>query len=61
MVSKLDLWDSYNTQQKIEILNKLINKPKNITFYVNYFDKLCNFYKKNTLNYFTKDIEETTI
>tara|TARA_Y100001970_G_scaffold138568_1_gene170466 strand:+ start:1666 stop:2139 length:474 start_codon:yes stop_codon:yes gene_type:complete len=61
MVSKLDLWDSYNTQQKIEILNKLINKPKNITFYVNYFDKLCNFYKKNTLNYFTKDIEETFI
>ena len=36
------------------------NTP-NISFFTNYFDKLCSFYKKNTLNYFIKDIEEFNI
>tara|TARA_Y100001970_G_scaffold273849_1_gene372610 strand:- start:1426 stop:1899 length:474 start_codon:yes stop_codon:yes gene_type:complete len=58
---KIDRWDSYETKEKCEILNSLINYPKNISFYANYFDKLSSFYKNNTLNYFTKDIEEFKI
>ena len=38
-----------------------IQRFKNISDFVNYFDKLNTFYKNNTLNYFTKDIEEFKI
>ena len=61
ILSKVDGWDTYNNIEKSEILNKFINNPKNISFYANYFDKLCTFYKNNTLNFFTKDIEELKI
>ena len=41
-------------------VNKNTN-PKNISFYANYFDKLLELYKNNTLNYFIKDIEDLKI
>ena len=58
ILSKIDNWDNYDLEKKCEILSKIIDSPKNISFYTNYFDKLYIFYKNNTLNYFTKDIEE---
>ena len=58
ILSKIDNWDNYDLEKKCEILSKIIDSPKNISFYTNYFDKLCIFYKNNTLNYFAKDIEE---
>ena len=61
ILSKIDNWDNYNLEKKCEILSKIIDSPKNISFYTNYFDKLCIFYKNNTLNYFAKDIEEFKI
>ena len=57
----IDNWDHINDDKKELILTKFINKPKNISFFTNYFDKLITFYKNNTLNYFTKDIEELKI
>ena len=61
ILSKIDNWDNYDLEKKCEILSKIIDSPKNISFYTNYFDKLCIFYKNNTLNYFAKDIEEFKI
>tara|TARA_Y100000590_G_C15631452_1_gene981346 strand:+ start:1014 stop:1487 length:474 start_codon:yes stop_codon:yes gene_type:complete len=61
IVSKIDNWHNINLDKKCSILNKFINNPKNISFYSNYFDKLCTFYNNNTLNYFTKEIEELKI
>ena len=61
IISKVDNWDNIDFNEKSNILNKIINKPKNISFFVNYFDKLCSFYKNNTLNYFKSDIEEIKI
>ena len=61
ILSKIDSWDSYDISKKEEILNNFINNPKNVSFYAIYFDKLVAFYKNNTLNYFTKDIEEIKI
>ena len=61
IISKVDNWDNVDFNEKSHILNKIINKPKNISFFVNYFDKLCSFYKNNTLNYFKSDIEEFKI
>ena len=61
IISKIDSWDLINFQEKCDILNNYVNNPKNISFYTNYFDKLFEFYKNNTLNYFIKDIEELKI
>ncbi len=61
ILSKIDKWENYNFDQKGEILSYFVNKPKNIEFYTNYFDKLITLYKNNTLNYFAKDIEEIKI
>ena len=61
IISKIDSWESYDIRKKGEILNNFINNPKNVSFYAIYFDKLVAFYKNNTLNYFTKDIEEFKI
>mgnify|MGYP001467345463 CR=1 FL=1 len=61
ILSKMDKWDNYKFDEKCEILNNFINNPKNISFYADYFDKLSTFYKNNTLNYFTKDIEDLKI
>ena len=58
ILSKIDKWEEYNSSQKSDILNKIINNPKNVSFFTDYFDKLCSFYENNTLNYFTNDIEE---
>ncbi len=58
ILSKIDQWQTYDEVKKSQILTNFINEPKNINFYVNYFDKLSIFFENNTLNYFTKDIEE---
>ena len=58
ILSKIDKWENLDNHKKEEILEKLINNPKNISFFVIYFDKLSSFYKNNTLNFFTNDIEE---
>ena len=61
IISKIDSWDFINFEKKCEILDNYINNPKDISFYANYFDKLLEFYKNNTLNYFIKDIEDFKI
>ena len=40
ILSKIDNWDNYDLEKKCEILSKIIDSPKNISFYTNYFDKL---------------------
>tara|TARA_B100001250_G_C19809972_1_gene795283 strand:- start:2548 stop:3021 length:474 start_codon:yes stop_codon:yes gene_type:complete len=61
ILSNIDEWDRNNIDIKSVILNKFIDNPKDISIFVNYFDNLCTFYKNNTLNFFTKDIEEFKI
>ena len=61
ILNNINHWDEINLDQKEIVLNRFINKPKNISFFINYFDKLSSFYKNNTLNYFIKDIEEFKI
>ena len=40
---KVDNWDNIDFNEKCEhIKNNFINNPKNISFFVNYFDKLSD-------------------
>jgi len=61
IISKIDSWNFINFEKKCEILDNYVNNPKDISFYAIYFDKLLEFYKNNTLNYFIKDIEDLKI
>ncbi len=61
IISNIDNWDRLKNDEKTLILQKFININTNSSFFVNYFDKLCTFYKNSTLNYFAKDIEEFKI
>ena len=61
IVFHIDDWDNLSQEKKELIIEKFIDKPKNISFFTNYFDKLSSFYKINTLKFFTKDIEEIKI
>ena len=61
ILKNIDNWDTIDSNKKNIILNSFINKPKNLSFYTNYFDKLVTFYKNNSLIFFTKDIEEFKI
>ena len=61
IIANVDSWENIDINQKTQILEKFINKPKNVSFFVEYFDKLHFFFKNNTLIYFTKDIEEFRI
>ena len=45
LLSKIDNWEKSIFDEKCQILNEIINNPKNISFYTNYFDKLCFFIK----------------
>ena len=61
IIGNIDNWEKIEYSEKETILTNFINNPKDISFFINYFDKLFTFYKNNTLNYFTKDIEEFKI
>ena len=61
IIGNIDNWEKIEYSEKETILTNFINNPKDISFFINYFDKLFTFYKNNTLNFFTKDIEEIKI
>ena len=61
IIGNIDNWEKIEYSEKETILTNFINNPKDISFFINYFDKLFTFYKNNTLNFFTKDIEEFKI
>ncbi len=61
IIFNIEKWENIDLREKSSILSKFINNPKNVNFYVNYFDNLCIFYKNKSLNFFTKDIKDLKI
>ncbi len=60
ILEKIDKWDTLKNSEKNETLSKLMNIKADSDFFVDYFDKYCNFLSKNSLKIFTKDILELT-
>ena len=60
ILEKIDKWDTLRNSEKNETLSKLMNINADSDFFVDYFDKYCNFLSKNSLKIFTKDILELT-
>ena len=58
ILEKIELWESYEVNEKTDLIGKLINITGDNHFFANYFDKFTVFLSNNPLKIFTKDILE---
>ena len=58
IISKIDIWESYNNNDKVKIINFYIEIKENKQNFVDYFDKFHIYLSKKTLNSFTKSVIE---
>jgi len=56
IINKIDKWEIYNFQQKIDILKIFIEINDNNEKFLDYFEKYLNYLSKITLNSFTKSV-----
>ena len=56
IINKIDKWEVYNFQQKIDILKIFIEINDNNEKFLDYFEKYLNYLSKITLNSFTKSV-----
>ena len=56
IINKIDKWEVYNFQQKIDILKIFIEIKDNNEKFLDYFEKYLNYLSKITLNSFTKSV-----
>tara|TARA_B100001778_G_C18147419_1_gene432225 strand:+ start:81 stop:554 length:474 start_codon:yes stop_codon:yes gene_type:complete len=58
VLGKIELWEDFNKDKKIEIFSDFLNIKEDNDFFVDYYDKYNNFIINNPLKIFTKDIIE---
>ena len=58
ILEKIELWEEFDKDKKIEIFTDLMNIKEDNDFFVDYFDKYNSFIINNPLKIFTKDIIE---
>ncbi len=56
LLSKIDKWDDYQKYHKSTIIENYFVNLKDITFYINYFDKYWDFLLKSSFNSFLKGV-----
>ena len=56
IISKIDLWENIEEQEKIEFLNNYLNLGSELDYLIEYFDKYILFISNNALNFSTKDV-----
>ena len=56
ILEQIEKWENLEKNKKIKILSDFINIKDDSHFFVDYFDKYCDFLSKNPLKIFTKDI-----
>ncbi len=56
IVDKVELWESFEINEKTNLFSKYIDVGKESGFFINYFDKYVYYLSKKTFNYFTKDV-----
>ena len=56
IIDKIDKWETFDEEQKIEILKNYIDDSNNYNNYVKYIDKYRSFLAKNSFNNLSKEI-----
>ena len=58
IINRIDKWENYSFQQKIDILKIFIEIKDNNEKFLDYFENYSNYLSKITLNSFTKSVRE---
>ena len=58
IINKIDDWEKYSSEKKINILNLYIEINDNNEKFLDYFEKYSNYLSKISLNSFTKSVRE---
>ena len=56
IINKIDDWEKYSPEKKINILNLYIEINDNNEKFLDYFEKYSNYLSKISLNSFTKSV-----
>jgi len=56
IIDRVELWEELDSSLKSNFFSKLINVDKESSFFASYFDKYVLYLKKNSFNYFTKEV-----
>ena len=56
IINKIDDWEKYSPEKKINILNLYIEIKDNNEKFLDYFEKYSNYLSKISLNSFTKSV-----
>ena len=58
IINKIDNWENYNFQQKMDLLKLFIEINDNDEKFLDYFENYSNYLSKITLNSFTKSVRD---
>ena len=56
IISKVELWENLDISSKSKFFSEFIEVDKESSFFVTYFDKYSLYLRKNSFNYFTKEV-----
>jgi len=56
IIDRVELWEELDSSSKSNFFSKFIDVDKETSFFVSYFDKYALYLKKNSFNYFTKEV-----
>ena len=56
IIAKVELWENLDSILKYKFFSDFIDVDKESSFFVSYFDKYALYLKKNSFNYFTKEV-----
>ena len=56
IIDKIDKWEDYNSNKKMNILNLYIETKHNNEKFLDYFENYTNYLSEITLNSFTKSV-----
>ena len=56
IIDRVELWEELDLSSKTKFFSEFINVDKKSSFFVSYFDKYSLYLRKNSFNYFTKEV-----
>ena len=56
IIDRVELWEELDSSSKSKFFSKFIDTDKESSFFVSYFDKYALYLRKNSFNYFTKEV-----
>ena len=56
IIDRVELWENLDLSSKSKFFSEFIEVDKESSFFISYFDKYVLYLRKNSFNYFTKEV-----